>query len=227
MVWVYMPIAPQDRIISLGFRETGLPHSILIQMSLAGKVILGRCPGRPGKDVLLASGTPLALIYGEPYELESHHIFGAYPSSSGDTPLFAMREVETDREGPYFSWAPLTHIQSVNTFSEWGTGLCKGIIFHYRNGGSRALGQCRLKVDQSVVVEKPCVLCFQTTLYSTADGKRWDHARGVRVEVTGDDSHQHSDSEWKCIPLGSGVLTFSFNEDSSWISVREESPMTE
>ncbi|KAI1291217.1 hypothetical protein F5Y03DRAFT_403573 [Xylaria venustula] len=180
-------------------------------MSLAGEVILGRSENRPEKHVLLGSGTPMTLIYGEPQELQPISIFGAYPSPGGDIPLFEAQDFEPDIAGAYFSWAPLSHIQSVNTFYDGNTRLCKGIIFHYRNGGSRALGQCCLNIDQSIS-------------YSTSAGRLQRH--GVRVEVTGDDAHEHSDSGWKCLPLRNGVLTFSFTEDSSYMSLREEPRIT-
>lgn len=193
-------------------------------MSLAGEITLGRSENGPKKDVFLGSGTPMTLIYGEPQELQPISIFGAYPSPGGDIPLFSGQGFEPDIAGTYFSWASLSHIQSVNTFYDRDTGLCKGIIFHYRNGGSRALGQCRLNVDQSVMVIRPCALCFQSTSYSASAGRLQHH--GVRVEVTVDDAHRHSGSGWKCLPLGNGVLTFSFSEDSSYISLREEPSMT-
>lgn len=194
-------------------------------MSLAGEVILGHSENGPQKHAVLGSGTPMTLIYGEPQELQPISIFGAYPSPGGDIPSFAMHGFEPDIAGIYFSWAPLSHIQSVSIFYDGDTGLCKGVIFHYRNGGSRALGQCCLNVDQSMMVIEPCVLCFQGTSYSTSAGRLRRH--GVRVEVTGEnDAHQHSDSGWKCLPLGNGVLTFSFTEDSSYLSLRKEPSMT-
>ncbi|KAI1298567.1 hypothetical protein F5Y03DRAFT_367802 [Xylaria venustula] len=224
IVWVHMPISPLDRVLSLGSRKTGFGLQILIKMSLAGEVILGRSENRPEKHVLLGSGTPMALVYGEPQELQPISIFGAYPSPGGDTLLFEAQEFEPDIAGAYFSWAPLSYIQSVNTFYDRDTRLCKGIIFRYRNGGSRALGQCRLNVDQSIIVIEPRVLCFLSTSYSTSAGRLRRH--GVRVEVTRDDAHEHSDSGWKCLPLGNGVLTFSFTEDSSYMSLRESPPIT-
>ncbi|KAI0512702.1 hypothetical protein F5B22DRAFT_302759 [Xylaria bambusicola] len=224
IVWVYVPISPLDRPLGLGSRKTNFGFKILIQMSLAGEIILGRSENRTEKHVLLGSGTPMTLIYGEPQELQPISIFGAYPSPGSNIPLFEAQEFEPDIPGAYFSWAPLSHIQSVNTFYDGDTRLCKGIIFHYRNGGSRALGQCRLNVDQSIMVIEPCVLCFQSTSYSTSAGRLQRH--GVRVEVTGDDAHEHSDSGWKCLPLRNGVLTFSFTEDSSYMSLREEPRIT-
>ncbi|KAK5630102.1 hypothetical protein RRF57_005817 [Xylaria bambusicola] len=219
IVWVHMPISPPDRVLGLGSRKTDFGFKILIQMSLAGEVILGRSENPPEKHVLLGSGTPITLIYGEPQELQPISIFGAYPSPGSDIPLFETPEFEPDITGAYFSWAPLSDIQLVNTFYDEDTGLCKGIIFHYRNGGSRALGQCRLNVDQSMTVIEPCVLCFQSASYSTSAGRSQRH--GVRVEVTRDGAHEHSDSGWKCLPIGNGVLTFSFTEDSSYMSLRE------
>ncbi|KAI0537487.1 hypothetical protein GGR58DRAFT_513792 [Xylaria digitata] len=223
IVWVYMPIAPTNKVLVLGSRKTDFRFNILIRMLLAGEITLGHLKNGAGKDVLLGSRTPITLIYGEPQELQPISIFGAYPSPNSDIPLFSVQDFEPDIAEAYFSWAPLSHIQSVNTFCDRDTRLCKGIIIHYRNGGSRALGQCHLNVDQSTMVIQPCVLCLQSTSYSTSLGRL---RHGVRVEVTLDAAYQHSDSGWKCLPLGNGVLTFSFTEDSSYMSLREEPSMT-
>ncbi|KAI0399968.1 hypothetical protein F4802DRAFT_610471 [Xylaria palmicola] len=217
IVWVYMPMAPPDKLVCLGSRKTNSGFSILVQMSLAGEVILGCSENKHEEHVLLGSGTPMTLIYEEPQELQSISIFGTYPSPGSDIPSFAVQRFESGTAGTYFSWASLSHIQSANIFYDRDTGLCRGIIFHYENGGSRAVGQCRLKVDESMMVIQPCVLYFQSTSYSTSAGRLQRH--GVRVEITGDATHQHSNNGWQCVPFGSGALTFSFTEDSSYISL--------
>ncbi|KAI0389747.1 hypothetical protein F5Y17DRAFT_469442 [Xylariaceae sp. FL0594] len=221
IVWIYTPISRLDRLVGLGSRETNHGHQILIQLSLAGEVVLGRPGNRSEKPVLLGSGTPMTLIYGEPQELQSFSIFGAYPAPVGHHTLSSpAQEYEPDMDGAYFSCAPLSDIRSVNTFYDGDTGLCRGIIFHYRNGGSRALGQCRLNVGPSKSITEPRVLCFQSTSYPISGG-RWQRD-GVRVEFREDTArHEHSGSGWECVPLGNGVLTFSFTEDSSWISLRK------
>ncbi|KAI1158973.1 hypothetical protein F5B18DRAFT_638719, partial [Nemania serpens] len=217
IVWLYMPIAPLDRLISLGSRKTNSGFNILVQTYLSGEFVLGHPEDEHQKHVLLGSRTPVTLIYEEPQELQPISIFGTYPSSGSDTPSLVSQSFESGTAGAYFSWAPLGHIQSANIFYDGDTKLCRGIIFHYKNGGSRAVGQCRLNVDQSMMVMQPCVLCFQSTPYSISAGRLQRY--GLRVEITGDATHQHSDDGWQCVPLGSGVLTFSFTEDSSYMSL--------
>jgi hypothetical protein len=173
-------------------------------------------------DRLLGHGTRITFIYGEPGELQPVSIFGAYcgPQSTGDIPRpFFIQDFAPEKRKAYFSWAPLNNIQAIRVFYCKDIGLCKGLIFRYENGGMRAVGQCRLHIDNDMVVVQPSRLCFRPTLYSTS--RRIRQCHGVRVELGADGTHEHVDDGWKCLYLGQGVLTFSFTEDSSYISLAE------
>lgn len=188
-------------------------------MNLVGEIILGQLGKRSEQDRLLGYGNRVSFIYGEPKELQPVSIFGAHSSSpsEGDIPRpFSVQDFVPDIAETYFSWAPLSGIQSIRAFYDEGTGLCRGIVFHYESGGSRAVGQCRQHVDCSTLAVRPSSLCFQPTVYLTSLRKR--ERRGVRVELSADAIHQHICNGWKCLPLGDGVLTFSFTDDSSYIS---------
>ncbi|CAI4215870.1 unnamed protein product, partial [Parascedosporium putredinis] len=64
-------------------------------------------------------------------------------------------------DAAYASCAPLRDVLSALVFSDQSAGFCRGILFHYRNGGSRAVGQCRLHVDPVESVVLPVQLCFR------------------------------------------------------------------
>lgn len=163
----------------------------------------------------------MTLVYGEPDELQPVSIFGASSArKSGFPQPFSLQDFRPEPAGAYFSWAPLRGVLSTCTFYERDTGLCRGIVIYYENGGSRAIGQCRLHVDSSISVVRPTRICFQITTYLTRLRKR--ERRGVRVEFGGDDDdpHRHSGEGWKCLPL-LGVLKLSFTEDSSYVAVGE------
>ena len=44
-----------------------------------------------------------------------------------------------------------------------GGFLCRGIVFTYENGGQRAVGDCRVRLDASVVYHFPRRFCVATT----------------------------------------------------------------
>lgn len=188
-------------------------------MNLVGEVILGEIGRRPEQDDLLGYGTSITFIYGEPKELQPISVFGGHsaaPSKEEFPCPFSTQDPIPNIGARYFSWAPLSGIRSIRTFYDEGTGLCRGIIFQYENGGLRAVGQCRLHVDSSTLVVRPSVLCFQLTSYFTSPNT--PSRQGVRVDLGADATHQHIGNGWKCLRLGSGVLTFSFDHGSSYIS---------
>lgn len=178
-------------------------------MKLVGEIILGQLGKRLEHDRLLGHGTSITFIYGEPEELKPVSVFGAHcdPTNQRATPPpFSIQDLEPDIPDTYISWATLSGIKSICTFYDKDTGLCRGIIFYYENGGLRAVGQCRRHVDCSKRAVKPSVLCYRS------------QRNGIQVEVGPDSIHQHASDGWTCLALGEGVLTFSFNEDLSSIS---------
>ncbi|RSL64776.1 hypothetical protein CEP54_004604 [Fusarium duplospermum] len=225
MVWIYMPISPDDQVTVLGCRLTDRGFNILARMDLAGEVILGRLGVRTTQDRLLGYGTPLTLIYGEPTGQQRVPVIGTRHGTSGRDRLpapFSMQDFRPDVDDAYFSWAPLDSIQSIRSFYDKDTGLCRGLIFQYENGGLRAVGECRKHVDDDVLAVKPSVICFQPA--PNLASWRAPEAIGVRVELGNDIDHKHKGEGWECLRIGHGVLTFSFTEDSSSISHRSQLP---
>ncbi|KAL1848313.1 hypothetical protein VTK73DRAFT_10163 [Phialemonium thermophilum] len=223
-VWIYMPIGLGDRATVLACRRTNRGFNMLVRMERAGEIILGQLGRRVHRDCLLAYGPRLTFVYGEPLEMQRVPLIGAYSSACGKValpPYFAAPHLEPDTDEIYFSWAPLDAIESIRVFRD-ELGLCRGMILRYENGGLRAVGQCRLHLDESVLAIKPSALCYRPTTYTVS---KWGWRRpGVLVELAAEAAHAHKSSDWECIPLAGGTLIFSFTEDASYVSYRDHWP---
>lgn len=168
LVWIYLPISQHDRALVLGIREAWQSRdlNVLVRTKLIGDVIIGLQSKGNIKDRCLAASTPLTMIYGEPSEGGPVRFFGAHPGQPLDKPLPELFRLEKPGRCPigddaYFSWAPLCAVLSTLVFYDQSTGFCRGILFRYINGGSRAVGQCRPRVDPAESVVRPVQLCFR------------------------------------------------------------------
>lgn len=243
--WLYLPISKGDRLTFLGVRprET-LPTCILVQSEKAGGVIIGPHGSYPTQDCQ-GSGAPLTFIYGEPRRggarprvgLVGTYCAASTSSTEGLPDNFPLDKFEPNPvsegavlEAVYFSWAPLEGVASTVVFRDEDTGYCKGILFHYLNGGSRAIGECRLQVDPAEEYDEPGLLCVKI------EGRRarWNRGEmlyGARVafQQTSDQKHEHESKvlvldetsrgeKWQCFPM-MGDAKFWCTADSSWLSV--------
>ncbi|EHK27451.1 uncharacterized protein TRIVIDRAFT_126138, partial [Trichoderma virens Gv29-8] len=166
-IWIYLPIGTADRMLVLGTRFISMSeYNVLVRMEKAGDVVIGRnCffseadfhpellwPGdwpssRP--DQCLSGDGPVTLLYGKRvrgfFEIP---LLGAYCESGTWTlPEPFMLEKPTperfDRIG-YYSRTPLDQIAESSVYYVPGSGRCRGILLRYKNGGCRAVGQCRV-----------------------------------------------------------------------------------
>lgn len=118
----------------------------------------------------------------------------------------------------YFSSAPADRITSAYVFETGGSHLCQGILLNYDNGGQRALGQCRLGIDQSKEYIRPIGICFRRVLCLTDDWRRKVH--GIQVEFTSLCCSHSTANTWQCQPLsGASELRFWFSELISTMDV--------
>ncbi|EHK22603.1 uncharacterized protein TRIVIDRAFT_126216, partial [Trichoderma virens Gv29-8] len=161
VIWLYLPIPQGDRLTVVGVRQQhDLPPCHLFRFEKSGDVIIGT-HGSSFRDDCLGRDAPLTIIYGEPNRADlvpRVELFGAYcgAESRSSKDLCLPDDFPLDKYEPspitegaflqaeYFSWAPLDGVASVLVFRDQATGCCKGILFHYLNGGSRAIGECRL-----------------------------------------------------------------------------------
>ncbi|KAL7916319.1 hypothetical protein GGI35DRAFT_33567 [Trichoderma velutinum] len=263
--WLYLPVPQGDRLTVVGERQQRnspscrLPSSHLFSCHLfrlekSGDVIIGARGNSRFDDRCLGTGTAITLVYGEPNRADRVprvERFGAKSSTEsrsleesslpGDFPLDKYEPspltASAFLQAEYFSWAPLDGVASALVFYDQTTGCCKGILLHYLNGGSRALGECRLHVDPAQRVARPSLLCIQTE--SRPIPWRNRNLAVYRTRATFQHSSQHDcrheherlvsdgfsvDDEWKCY-LMVGYARFWFTAEASYISVTTEPHM--
>lgn len=129
------------------------------------------------------------MIYSEPKEGRPISFFGSRQGPPLSQPLPAPFRLEDPGCWPvsangYFSWAPLSNVSSTLAFYDANTGFCRGILFHYQNGGCRAVGQCRLGVDPAEAVVRPVQFCFWHDRYLEVEL--------VRVKFTQHEKEEHA-----------------------------------
>ncbi|OTA07815.1 hypothetical protein A9Z42_0087290 [Trichoderma parareesei] len=246
--WLYLPISKGDRLTVLGVRPKDTrPACILVQSEKAGDVVIGPHGSYPTQHCL-GSGGPLTFIYGEPkrggatprVQLIGTYCGASTSSTEGLPDNFPLDKFEPSPvsdgailEEVYFSWAPLEGVASTVVFRDQDTGCCKGILFRYLNGGSRAIGECRLQVDPVEIFDKPSLLCVQIEGHRA----RWNRAQmlykaRVAFQQSSEHKHEHKSKalvpsearhgeEWKCFPMR-GDAKFWFTAESSWLSVVTE-----
>lgn len=208
IVWNYLPISKSDPITALGTivseQEEGPPIGVLGPTKLdfrirtatkltgitaIGPQFMARAPVQCSSKF-----APITLIYAEIQEGRStwlssrdssHYVLPSPPIA----PIIPRLNGQT----AYWSAAPLENVSSAVIFYDPSNLNCRGILFHYLDGACRAIGQCRLHVDPTVVVVKPPSFCFRAEAPSTS-------STGVEVTFRHDDQHDDSE-EWKCYPM--------------------------
>jgi hypothetical protein len=219
----------------------------LIQTEKSGNVVVGS-HNKTFKDNCFVHTAPLMLIYqqlkwwdttndlgfvgtysteGPARKIEDGFPFDKYERS----PLSLHSFVETI----YFSWAPLENVASAVIFRGRHNGVTRGIMLHYINGGSRALGHCRIGVDLAEEVMLPTGICIKTAsrwnpfLRMSNDDEdcevdRPGHRRtihSVRVDFQTESEHQHpSDQYWCCEPMAN-ILKFWCMVGNTFCMVRD------
>ncbi|KAI1265982.1 hypothetical protein F5Y18DRAFT_435432 [Xylariaceae sp. FL1019] len=221
LLWYYLPLADQDRILVLGIRlSANLRFNILVRMQKAGDVVIGPNIPDSADDRCLGANAPITLVYGDPQEGRDVPYFGAYcqPTSGDQLPKrFQTYNPESYPlgEDAYLSMAPLEGIRSVDLFYDQDRRHCRGMILYYYHGGCRAVGQCRLLVDSTTQFVKPLQLCFR--IDSVRDRSRTLYT--VEAEWNAD-PHIHNTKGWECKPL-EGKLIYWYTRDSSFIAIEK------
>lgn len=101
-----------------------------------------------------------------------------------------------------YSSAPLTDVIRTQVFHEEEGSRCRGILLEYRNGSKRALGQCKVGVDQNQECTEPACICYRN---SFGNGQQ-----SVQVHISKERSHRHEEEDWICCNMR-GVLEFWFS----------------
>lgn len=225
IIWIYLPISQRDRTLVLGIREElqSRTLSVLVRTELIGDVVIGLQSKGKAKDLCLTASTPLTMIYGEPIEGHPVRFFGARCGPPLDEAHPMPFRLEKPGSCPidddaYFSWAPLCDVLSTLVFYDQTTGFCRGVVFRYRNGGSRAVGQCRVRVDPTDSVVRPVRLCFRANSCSS----RWNrmiYTVQMKFKQGAQTNHTEKDIDgWESRPM-KGLVKFWYTPESSFLVV--------
>ncbi|PNP80040.1 hypothetical protein FNYG_06750 [Fusarium nygamai] len=267
VVWAHVPIAPNDRIIGLGIRTSGMEDgftspSVLIRTELAGDIVIGPQPRPVSRDlalVLIKDYTcgilPESLAYGLPPTDGEHMLFAVAARSSEPN-------AESTRRFPRTTSSTITHSCScallrtqvplqgttrIDVFTCKATGLCRGMLFGYEDGAQRAVGQCRMGIDNATTYINPTRICYSDTMRAhccagddacsneeyemNEDYEQWEEIectahQGSRVECSsGTDEHHHNDSgeHMVCVPI-KGYLDCHWDDRWTRLGIQEHAP---
>ncbi|KAK3376502.1 hypothetical protein B0T24DRAFT_618842 [Lasiosphaeria ovina] len=234
--WIYLPVSATDQIEIIGVRPVTLGVNILVRKHLTGDVILGPGSRRLAADTWRRKN-PTTLVYGEPPEGSAVPYLGTYcrPSAAGSSRSSCSLSASSDprahherqfaesrplndlvvRGVNYVSSASLNKVVAAQVFYAEAQDMPEGILLHYDNGASSALGQVRVGVDSSVTVLKPIRVFF------------WFQPPRARVMFVSnlDDKPALADdpdpeSRMKCKPMA-GTIFYGFSEYASKLAVRD------
>ena len=138
-----------------------------VRTKLAGDIYLG--PWDTTRDrIFKVVHNPTTFIYKRTNKGKTP-VIGAFswntPSEEKDPDLsYALRPKrcpfifpEADVKAN-FSAAPLDNVILAKVFHPPGKSYCRGLLFVYRNGAQRSLGDCRVGVDPFTTYEEPGVM---------------------------------------------------------------------
>ncbi|KAF5643794.1 hypothetical protein F25303_6191 [Fusarium sp. NRRL 25303] len=261
VVWAYVPNSPSDRVIGLGIRTSGTKGgfaspSVVIRTELAGDIVIGPQPKPVHHDL------PLVLI--KDYSCDIIAEFFAYglPDIDGEYMLLAVAgessepNAESTRRFPPKTLSTITHSCSctllqtrvplqgttrIDVFTCKATGLCRGIIFGYEDDAQRAVGQCRIGIDNVTTYINLTRICYSDMMRahccdgdddcSNEEHDSWEEMgctahQGSRVECcSGTDGHHHNDSDEHvvCVPI-EGYLDCHWDDRWTRLDIQEHAP---
>lgn len=250
-------------------------YSVVVWTERTGAIELGAQLGTAKAtdcSTLLGSGDPVRLVYREPPEGKPIHCIGAVCLDPHGGPMerneddepqprvdsaFPQRNADHESSaeqligpGAYCSSAPLDHVTRAELYMEAGTGLARGMVMNYKDGSVRAVGECRVGIDPSIVVHDPWALCVRREWTTTAaaagaagvdvavtSGKPPDsptprpatmtegrRRRTTRVILLGRGEYHpvghRADSRWVCWHM-IGLICWYYRMDSSLVVIRE------
>lgn len=219
----------------------------LFRLKLAGDVTIGPMLLAPRVDTTLAATAPMSLVFSghESFILSAAGAYSQLPAHNpppevsppfGDLP---PREISRANDySSYLSTAPLDKpIARITVFCDAERDFDRGLLIEYKDGGQRALGQCRVGVDDETEFENPQCLCISRGGYTYVVPKPAARQPGTQhwqvfyAQCTEDigDGHEHAhddeDDIWECIPVGQpgcGRLEVWFTAKTGRVAVIED-----
>ncbi|KAL6790186.1 hypothetical protein GGI42DRAFT_365683 [Trichoderma sp. SZMC 28013] len=220
LVWVYVPLGMKDSISAFSWSRNSLKARFFLRLKLAGELIVGSTSEMKDENLQLIKNLvkdPLTLVYERP-DSEAITFVGGH--SRHAAPLAEIRDTKPKAEQEdteafstfkfkghpfkpaYYSSAPLDDVTRTEIFQERGGSTCRGILLEYRNGSRRALGQCKVGIDDIQECIEPMQLCYNNLLVNGT--------QSVQVCISREILHTHDERGWVCCIM-KGVLELWFN----------------
>jgi hypothetical protein len=228
MVWVYVPFSRTDRIVAFGMRilqwkdKKYLDHPCyLLRMEHSGDVAIGPYIVDLGnvseyhiKDYVFSTEPGPILVHPASY-VDVQSILGAYPKL--DTEAKPIKDRPPQSSVPFgracYSSASLEDVRCAKAFRN-EAGHCMGVLFEYRNGAQRALGQCRIGLDSVECCESPSRVRFRETWYYLSKSR--PKCPAARVEFSPGFKNEDDDDDWTYHDM-QGVLEFWFTAEEALV----------
>ncbi|KAH7196596.1 uncharacterized protein B0J16DRAFT_312944 [Fusarium flagelliforme] len=210
LVWAYVPISPNDRILEFAVRESNQlstadwlmfrEPTVIIRTKLLDDFILGHWQGTIKKDQLFEF-TPHILVYTVSNALGCV-AFGAVGEPDPNAQLGNPMPVLNHFPGV---WTPRDVIKAHAPLDG-----------AYENGAQRAVGLCRIGIDPFTTYRNPVNFCYASSIHPNWD-KLPEFERYHVVCTTEGDTHDHS-QHWNCFPM-QGTIKYVWNSRGTSLEV--------
>ncbi len=208
----YAPISPNNCVLAISSRTDAYGR-----LNFLVWPTFHRRPAR--KWATITQKTGLTLIYQIRTRLVGTIAVGQFDDGEPVAPFdYTPREYSPNWIPYGFRLAaPLKNVASLTLFyarlqpKTLDAKYCRGILLEYENGGQRAIGECRIGVDQYQIYRKPSRICYRY-LSLNVTPSTWETTRtAMKVEGGSDDESDHTNEEegWKCCGM-QGRLDFWF-----------------
>lgn len=191
-------------------------------MRLGGDVSVGCTSSKATRDLLFPGATPHTLIYSTE-ELRPISVFGTYATEqipASPTHLFSKPTTGTPPfADAYFLTTSLNNVECATVFNREETGYCIGILFEYKNGAKRSVGQCRVGLDPVERYHDPGRVCLRRVNAGSECRTSVNTLFEVTmVQIAKSLEHQHSGDGWTCF-ANQGYLEAWFSCDETEFGV--------
>lgn len=147
--------------------------------------------------------------------------FAAYPQGRAEKASSTAHQVgpqDLPRKKPLFyptnyTTAPLRGVVRALTFPSPDGHHSRAMILHYADGAQRALGDCRVGIDQPEVWEMPRCICICNTVPTSQNMLRL-----TKFRFSEPDHEQHTEPGWTCHDM-SGIVELWFGGDEFRIRI--------
>ena len=102
------------------------------------------------------------------------------------------------RSALFESTASLANVVRATTYYRRGSLACSGIVLEYKNGGQRAVGECRVGHQDTNTQITPRYLCTRP-IYNE------DPEPSYQMEFFTQERHSHMGSDWNCHEMEQGA----------------------